>query len=71
MKIERRIIIPASAKLIDAPTKIRLYRKHYEVLIGIGNDYTASLIIEEDALKALKAGAKINFSIDSQEKESE
>ena len=36
-----------------APSRIRFYENHYELLIGIGNDHTASLYISKSALKEL------------------
>jgi hypothetical protein len=40
-------------KLLPAPKKIELFTEHKELTIGIGNDYTATIIIDNDALKEL------------------
>ena len=39
--------------LVEAPTKTERFGKHYEFIIGIGNDETATIILSDDALKAL------------------
>lgn len=60
MKLGVKLDIPASAKLITAPIKRVFCSKHYEHIIGIGKDHTASLIIDEDALKELqKKGGRL------------
>lgn len=37
----------------EAPAEIEFCSKHYEYSIGIGNDHTASIVLDKDALKAL------------------
>jgi len=49
------------------------YKKEYlvesiEVLIGIGNDHTASLIMTKEAWEALQSGEKINITTTEQYK---
>ena len=41
---------------------IEFYVPTVEVLIGIGNNYTAYLIMEEDGWKALNKGAKVDIT---------
>ena len=41
-------------KMLEAPVETKRYGKHYEIIIGIGNDHVAYLTIDDDALKALK-----------------
>jgi hypothetical protein len=41
---------------------ITYFDKTVEVIIGIGNDNTASLIMSEDAWNDLKAGEKVHIS---------
>lgn len=53
LTIGRNLLIPSEAKLIDAPSKIEYFGKHYEMVIAIGKHHTASLIISEEALNAL------------------
>lgn len=55
-KLGKRIVIPSSAEVGDAPTKIEYYSPHIEVIIGIGKDHTASLIMDVDAWEELKKG---------------
>lgn len=54
-KLGRTLILPSEANLIVAPTEIKYGEKHYELLIGIGKDHTASLLISESALEAMQA----------------
>jgi hypothetical protein len=57
------ITIPMTAILIE--NKSGMKREYavdtVEVLIGIGKDHTASLIMDSEALKALQAGEEINI----------
>ena len=39
-----------------APIKTQRNGKHYEILVGIGNDHTARVTLNEDALEALLSG---------------
>ena len=55
----KQLIIPASARLQEAPQKTERYGKHYEHLIEIDKDHTASLVIDEEALIALRLRGKI------------
>lgn len=57
----RRIVIPASTVTSPGPSKIEHCTPHYEILIGIGNNNTASLYLDEDALAALRAGEEITI----------
>ena len=41
--------------LVQAPRKTVRTSEHYEFLIGIGNDETASIIMHKDAYEALLA----------------
>ena len=38
----------------ESPKSVKYHTKHYEYILGVGEDHTASLIIEEDALSELK-----------------
>ena len=39
--------------LSDAPVKTMRHGKHYEFLIGIGNDHTAFITMDKEAYEAL------------------
>lgn len=58
----RALIISAYAQLETAPTKTERFGNHYELTIGIGNDHTANLIIDEEALLALQNGEPVNIT---------
>jgi hypothetical protein len=47
----------------DAPVKMEFFSKYYEIIVGIGNDHTASILIDENSLEVLKIRRN---SIDSQ-----
>ena len=56
---------------ISPKAKVSLYgpgvkHEHFipvaEILIGIGNDHTAHLLLSQEALEALKAGEKIDIT---------
>jgi len=51
--LPKNILIPLGSILSVAPRKIEYHSKHYDLLIGIGKDHTARLIIDEDALREL------------------
>ena len=53
MLLPKTITIPANIVLTSAPKNIELYGKWYDLVIGIGNDHTARLLIDDDALRAL------------------
>jgi len=53
--LPKTIIIPRKTELLSAPRKIELANDWYEVLIPIGNDHTAKLLIDEDAIRALNS----------------
>lgn len=46
-------VITKGLKRIDSPRKTTYHTKHYQYVVGIGNDHVATLTIDEDALKAL------------------
>ncbi len=48
----KEILIPVGSVLKSAPTKKTFIEKHYSLLIGLGDDHTAELIISESALKS-------------------
>ena len=64
MQLNRKIKIKKGSKLLKAPCKIELVGGHYEIIIGIGKDHTASLIISRDALEALNNGEEIHISME-------
>jgi len=47
--------------LTTAPCRTKCYGVWYEVVIGIGNDHTASLTIDKDSLMELCNRNNINF----------
>lgn len=62
--LRKTITIPKGAKMhtIGFGHSVQYGMKHYQILIGIGKDYTAVLTIDEDAYEALMNGGKINVS---------
>ena len=60
IKLGASIYISREAELGCAPVKRLFHSKHYEYIIGIGKDHTASLTIDEDALKELRKMGGIN-----------
>jgi hypothetical protein len=60
------ILIPMTAILTE--NKAGMKREYavdtVEVLIGIGKDHTASLIMDYEALKALQSGGEISIKTD-------
>ena len=48
------LFIPSTEILNEGPVKIQYGTRHYSIIIGIGKDHTAELLIEEDALKELR-----------------
>lgn len=64
-KLGKRIEIGATAHVrVNKPgMKVEWFVPTVDVLIGIGKDHVAYLIMDEDAWKALKKGQKV--SIDS------
>lgn len=49
----KTITIPKGIVLSAAPKKIALHGEWYDLVIGIGNDHTARLLIDDDAMRAL------------------
>ena len=62
-QLEKAIVIPKGSKMlmIGFGHKVTFGMPHYEILIGIGNDHTAYLYIDEDAYKAMMAGEKLHI----------
>jgi hypothetical protein len=63
VKLGRRIIIPASAKVlkVGAGFKSKWNVPTVQLTIGIGKDHTAELIMSQEDWEALKAGEEIKF----------
>ena len=53
MVLGKNIFIPSNVKLYDAPKKREFIEKHFEVVVGIDQDHTASFVISESDFKAL------------------
>lgn len=53
-KLGVKITIPKDAEIFQAPDVIEHHEPHYECIIGIGKDYTATLLIDPDSLGALR-----------------
>lgn len=53
----------AIVEIHNAGTKREYFTESIEVLIGIGKDYTASLIMDLEAFNELKKGKPITFNI--------
>jgi len=53
MALNRNILIPSNTILDAAPCGLQLIEDHFELLIEIGNDHTARLLISRSALRAL------------------
>jgi hypothetical protein len=66
---EVKISPKANACLNEKGYKIEYFTETVSVCIGIGKDYTAELIMTEDAWRALKKGEKINITTTKQFKE--
>ena len=55
-ELVRKLVVQeliAKGKLDAAPVKTERFGKHYSVLIGIGKDNHAELVLTDDALEAL------------------
>lgn len=63
-KLGKRVEIGSTAHVtVNKPgMRIEWFTPTVEVLIGIGKDHTAHLVMDEDAWKALKKGQKINIT---------
>lgn len=59
----KKINIPANAEMTvnKAGHTTTWYVDNVEILIGIGKDHTATLIMDRDAHKALMAGEKLQI----------
>lgn len=53
LKLGKNVLIPAESILTEAPKKIEFNTPHYDLIIPIGKDHTALLIIDEAALLEL------------------
>jgi len=62
-KLGKRIEIGATAhvSLNKSGAKYEFFSPTVELLVGIGRDHVARLVMDEDAWKALKKGQKINI----------
>lgn len=62
-KLERALFIPASAEMFerDADHKTEYFTTTYEIVIGIGKDHTAKLIVDHESYLAYLKGAKLIF----------
>ena len=62
-KLGKRIEIGANSKVTKNKPgmKVEFFTPTIDVLIGIGKDHVANLIMDEDAWKALKKGEAINI----------
>lgn len=57
--------IPPGTVLAVGPIKKEFHTRHFMVTFAIGNDHTADLIVDEDAMKdAPELFAKLNNGID-------
>lgn len=63
-KLGKRIEIGSTAHvtLNEPGLKVEFFTPTVDVLIGIGKDHVANLIMDEDAWKALKKGQKISIT---------
>jgi hypothetical protein len=52
--LPKSIFIPKGTVLSSGPSVITLHEHHYELIIGIGKDHTATLLISESAMTVLK-----------------
>jgi len=55
LTLKRNIFIPANIILSSAPLERHYIEKHYELIIGIGNNHYATLTISESALRAVNS----------------
>lgn len=62
-KLQRTMVIPRGAKFEQAPETVEYCSPHYELVIGIGNDYTASLILTEGALREINRGEELSITV--------
>lgn len=65
VKFGVNLAIPNNAvvEIHNSGTKREYFTESIEVLIGIGKDYTASLIMDLEAFEALKKNNTITFTI--------
>lgn len=63
-KLGKRVEIGSTAKVsINKPGfKMEFYTPTVDVVIGIGKDHVARLVMDEDAWKALKKGQKVEIT---------
>lgn len=66
---EVKISPKANTTIHEAGYKHEIFVESVSVVIGIGNDHIADLVMTVDAWKALKAGAEINVTTTKQFKE--
>jgi hypothetical protein len=59
---EIRVSPKANSTINNFGFSIKFYTESVDVLIGIGKDYTADLIMDIDAWKALNSGEKIHIT---------
>ena len=61
VKLNHPIVIPKGVELESGIKQIIFQEETYELVIGIGNDYAATLVIGADALEALNSiGEEVN-----------
>jgi len=46
-------LVGVGGKLQEAPETTEYYTKHYQLIVGIGDDHTATVTFDEDSLKEL------------------
>ena len=54
LSLPKSILIPAGVILTEASCKVEGCRVWYHLTIGIGADHTAELVIDDEAMEALK-----------------
>lgn len=59
---EVKISPKANVSLNSPGYKVEYYVETVDVLIGVGKDHTATLIMDKDAWDALKSGEEINIT---------
>ena len=51
-KLKKNIVIKAGTEIISAPTEIKFHAPCYEILIGFGKNYSASVFLDDSLIES-------------------